>query len=166
MGMFIGRVIINSLGSERYIMIWTTWATAGSSGAIWRSSHRRATLLSLTTERILGTESSKVSAVTAPSVSRPASIVLNVFLSHTCQLGHQRARTISCLSCNPLHLQRKSAPAKIKSPQLILLCWQAPPWLPCTAPRPQAATSGWGGNRKKCLNVQGTRSETYRHLPM
>ena len=40
---------------------------------MWRKSQRRATLLSLTTDKILGTESSKVSAVTAPSVKSPES---------------------------------------------------------------------------------------------
>ena len=53
------------------VMSLITCATAGVSGAKWRRSHLRATLLSLTTERIRGTESSNESAVTAPSVSKP-----------------------------------------------------------------------------------------------
>ena len=71
------------------------------------------------------------------------------------QLGHKSSSAISCLSCNSFHLQRESAPAFQKSPQWILLCWPAPPWLPCIDPTLQATTSGWCGRRKVAQIFEG-----------
>ena len=46
------------------------------------------------------------------------------------------------------HLFCNQSFEKRRSPLWIRSCWRAPPSLPCTAPKPRGATSGWVGNTK------------------
>ena len=83
-------------------------------------------------------------------------VLLSRLPSQTCQLGHQRARTISCLSCNPLHLQRKSAPAdKITSVDPVVLASASLAALYCSQASGSHIRLGW--KQKKMSKCPGNK---------